>query len=196
LTFGLVPSSLGVEVDIMTDLKLTRWQRLRLQRQLKETQDARVYQRTLAILEASRGRSIAQIAQMLGVTRQSVYNWIEAYAQAHDPGALLDESRSGRPSLWTEDLRGLLQTLFEHARDQLGYFAVNWTVPLLQEEVEHRTGHRLSEDTIHRELDRLGYVWKRYRYVLDPDPEEEKKTADSSADPQDPGMVATQRLPG
>ena len=196
MTFGLVPSSLGVEVDIMTDLKLTRWQRLRLQRQLKETQDARVYQRTLAILEASRGRSIAQIAQMLGVTRQSVYNWIEAYAQAHDPGALLDESRSGRPSLWTEDLRGLLQTLFEHARDQLGYFAVNWTVPLLQEEVEHRTGHRLSEDTIHRELDRLGYVWKRYRYVLDPDPEEEKKTADSSADPQDPGMVATQRLPG
>ena len=180
----------------MTDLKLTRWQRLRLQRQLKETQDARVYQRTLAILEASRGRSIAQIAQMLGVTRQSVYNWIEAYAQAHDPGALLDESRSGRPSLWTEDLRGLLQTLFEHAPDQLGYFAVNWTVPRLQEEVEHRTGHRLSEDTIHRELDRLGYVWKRYRYVLDPDPEEEKKTADSSADPQDPGMVATQRLPG
>ena len=163
----------------MTDLKLTRWQRLRLQRQLKETQDARVYQRTLAILEASRGRSIAQIAQMLGVTRQSVYNWIEAYAQAHDPGALLDESRSGRPSLWTEDLRGLLQTLFEHAPDQLGYFAVNWTVPLLQDQLWQNTGGQYSSDTIRRRLHRLGYVWKRPRYVLAPDPQREKKTPNS-----------------
>lgn len=138
----------------MTDLKLTRWQRLRLQRQLKDTHDARVYQRTLAILEASRGRPIAQIAQVLGMTRQSVYNWIEAYAQAHDPRALLDQTRSGRPSRWTEDSRGSLQTLLKHAPDELGYFAVNWTVPLLQEEVEHRTGrghaHRPDGDVRQR----------------------------------------------
>jgi Winged helix-turn helix len=57
----------------------------------------------------------------------------------------------------------------------MGYFAVNWTVPLLQEQLEHGTGERLSDDTIRRELRRMGYAWKRSRYVLDPDPEEEKK---------------------
>lgn len=180
----------------MTSLQLTRWQRLRLQRQLKDTQDARVYRRTLAILECSRGRPIAQIARALGVTRQSVHNWIEAYAQVHDPGALCDEDRSGRPSLWTEDLRALLQALFDQSPDERGYFAVNWSVPLLQEELEHCTGQWLSDDTIRRELDRLGYVWKRSRYVLDPDSEREKKTADSSPGPKNQGVVAAQRLLG
>jgi transposase len=180
----------------MTSVKLTRWQRLRLQRQLTDTRDARVYRRTLAVLEASRGEPIARIAQTLGVTRQSVYNWIEAYAGASDPGALCDEDRPGRPSLWTDDLRARLGNLFEQSPDQLGYFAVNWTVPLLQEQLERETEQRLADDTIRRELDRLGYVWKRGRYVLDPDPQREKKTADSPAGPGDPGVVAAQRFPG
>ena len=171
----------------MIPLKLTRWERFRLQRQLQDTGDARVYRRTLAVLEASRGPSVAQIAQMLGVTRQSVYNWIAAYAAAPDPDSLVDADRSGRPSSWTEGLRGLLRSLFTQAPDQLGYFAVNWTVPLLQEQLEHQTGHWLAEDTIRRELDRLGYVWKRSRYILDPDPEREKKTAYSSGGPSNPG---------
>jgi transposase len=171
----------------MIPLKLTRWQRLRLQRQLQDTSDARVYRRTLAVLEASRGQSVVQIAQSLNVTRQSVYNWIASYAEACDPEVLIDADRSGRPSFWTEELRGLLRWLFAQSPDQLGYFAVNWTVPLLQEQLEHQTGYWLAEDTIRRELDRLGYVWKRSRYILDPDPQREKKTAAASGDPRNPG---------
>ncbi|MCI0353932.1 MAG: helix-turn-helix domain-containing protein [Acidobacteria bacterium] len=163
----------------MSERRLTPWQRTRLRRQLHQTRDARVLRRTLAVLEYSQGRSITAIARMLGRTRQSVYNWVDAYTQDHDPAALHDEDRAGRPSLWTEDLRAILQTLLGQAPDQWGYFAVNWTVPLLQEQIEHSTEQRLSEDTIHRELQRLGYVWKRGRYALDPDPEREKKTLDS-----------------
>jgi transposase len=188
--------SLGAEVDTMTSLPLTRWQRLRLQRQLQTTPNARVYRRTLAVLEYSRGQPIARIAQTLDVTRQSVYNWIGAYAQDHDPSALGDDDRSGRPSLWTEDMRAFLQALLTQAPDQRGYFAVNWTVPLLQEEIKHCTGQALSDDTLRRELDRLGYAWKRGRYVLDPDPQREKKTADPPAGPGNQGLAAAQRLPG
>jgi len=180
----------------MTSLHLTRWQRLRLQRQLEGTPDARVYRRTLAVLEYSRGQPVAHIAQALGVTRQSVYNWVEAYTQAHDPSALGDDERSGRPSQWTEDVRAFLQALLAQTPDQRGYFAVNWTVPLLQEEIARGTGQSLSGDTLRRELDRLGYAWKRGRYVLDPDPQREKKTADPPASPGNQGRAAAQRLPG
>ena len=174
----------------MTSLRLTRWQRLRPQRQLRDNPDARVYRRTLAILQASRGQPITRIARMLGVTRQSVHNWVRAFAQAHDPSTLADAGRSGRPTLWTEDLRALLPALFAQAPDQRGYFAVNWTVPLLQEEIAHCTGQSLSEDTIRRELDRLGYVWKRGRYVLDPDPQRDKKAVHSPAGPGNQGGAA------
>jgi transposase len=177
----------------MSELKLTRWQRLRLQRQLKRTQDARVYRRTLAILDYDRGAPVSGVARRLGVTRQSVYNWIAAYVQAPEPQALAGGSRSGRPSLWAEDVRAVFQALLEQTPDQLGYFAVNWTVPLFQDALAEHTGRRPSDDTIRRELDRLGYVWKRSRYVLGPDPEREKKTPHP---PEDPRPAAAQRRVG
>jgi transposase len=177
----------------MSELNLTRWQRLRLRRQLKQTRDARVYRRTLALLDYDRGESVSHIARRLGVTRQSVYNWVAGYAQAPDPERLGDASRSGRPSLWTDDLRAVFQALVEQTPDQLGYFAVNWTVPLFQDALAEHTGQRPSDDTIRRELDRLGYVWKRSRYVLDPDSEREKKTLDS---PENPQPAAAQRRVG
>ena len=40
-------------------------------------------------------------------------------------------------------------------------------------------------------VDRRGYVWKRPRYALHPDPEREKKTADL---PPGPGQGAARRL--
>lgn len=165
----------------MEGLKLTWRRRQRLAEQLKEAQDARLYRRTLAVLEIGRGRSIGQVAQTLGVTRQSVYSWVADYAQAHDPRALQDEPHPGRPSYWNEDHQALLRWLMERSPEELGYFAGSWTVPLLQEQWEHGTGVRPSEDTVRRGLQELGYVWKRGRYELAPDPELEKKTPDSGS---------------
>ena len=160
-------------------LTARRWRRL--QRQLHTTRDARLYRRTLAVLEVSRGTPIPEVAQLLGVTPRSIYHWISAYALAHDPEALADAPRSGRPSSWAQRHQQLLRELLGQSPQQLGYAAVDWTVPLLQEHLDQRGGRWLSDDTIRRELDRLGYVWKRFRYVLPPDPEREKKTCDSPA---------------
>jgi transposase len=169
----------------MSRLSLTSSQRRRLQRQLQHTHDAHLYRRTLAILEVSRGKPVAQVAQSLGVTRRSIYYWIEHYREAFDPIALVDDDRPGRPSLWTEDLTALLRTLLvDHNPDRLGYSAVEWTAALLQEHLEHCTGQRLSETTLRRELHRLGFVWKRSRYDLDPDPELEKKTPNPPSNPR------------
>jgi transposase len=177
----------------MEGLELTWRHRHRLLKQLKGTPDAHVYRRTLAILEVSRGQSIAQVAHALGVTRQSVYNWVASYAQTHDPNTLQDEPRLGRPSLWSEDHQSLLRFLMDHTPDSFGYFAVNWTVPLLQEQLEHSVGVRLSDETVRRGLQGLGYVWKRGRYELEPDPELEKKTP---YPPSNRASAASQRALG
>src|SRR5437773_4659846 len=105
----------------MSRLNLTTWQRQRLHRQLKETSNARLLRRTLAVLEFDHGRPAADIARMLGVTRQSVYNWIEAYTQALDPQALLDEDGRGRPPLLDEDQEHLLEGLLAGSPQDLGY---------------------------------------------------------------------------
>jgi transposase len=177
----------------MEGLELTWRQRHRLLKQLKETADARIYRRTLAVLEVSRGQSIAHAAEALGVTRQSVYNWIAHYAPTHDPDTLQDEHRPGRPSHWTEDHQALLRFLMDHTPDEFGYFAVNWTVPLLQEQLEHSADVCLSDETVRRGSQELGYVWKRGRYELEPDPELEKKTPHS---PSNQAFAASQRAAG
>jgi transposase len=159
----------------MTSLTLTRSQRYRLRRQLQHTRDASLYRRTLAILEIDRGMSIAQVARSLRVTRQSIYNWIDVYTQNFDPLALRDAERGGRPTCWTPDLDELLQTLLRERPTQWGFEAMNWTVSLLRQQLASWDGCWLSEDTIRRKLHELGYVWKRPRYVLPPDPEAEKK---------------------
>jgi transposase len=177
----------------MSRLKLTYWQRRRLRQQLKTISDAHTYRRTLAVLEYDRGRSAAEIAAMLGVTRQSVHNWAAAFALDPDPAALRDGDRSGRPPLLAKKSEVLLPSLMGQSPQDLGYPHTNWTVPLLQQELEKGPGLRPSDETVRRILRRLGYVWKRPRYVLDPDPEREKKTADSLANPQ---FAATQCCPG
>lgn len=173
--------------------ELTWWQRHRLIEQAKKTQEAHVYRRTLAVLEVSRGQSLAQVAEALGVTRQSVYNWVASYMEARNPQALEDEDRSGRPSLWTEDRQALLRALMNHSPQVFGYFATDWTVPLLQEQLEHHAAVRFSDETVRRGLAARGYVWKRGRYELQPDPELEKKTTDS---PASPASATSQRSVG
>lgn len=177
----------------MSRLNLTVWQRRRLQHQRVETLDARVLRRTLAVLEFDQGRSAQEIALLLGVTRQSVYNWVEDYLHDRDPAALRDEEGRGRPLSLDEDAERLLETFLADSPQALGYPQVNWTVPLLQEVLEISTGERRSDDTLRRALRRLGYVWKRPRYDLEPDPEQEKKTPDS---PANPGFAAAQRRVG
>lgn len=177
----------------MSRLKLKHWQRHRLFQQLKATSDARTYRRTLAVLELDRGRSAVEIAAMLGVTRQSVHNWAAAFAHESDPTVLRDQDRSGRPPLLDEQTEGLLPSLMGQSPQDLGFPHVDWTVPLLLQELERGLGLRPSDETVRRGLRRLGYVWKRPRYVFDPDPEREKKTADS---PADSGFAAAERRAG
>lgn len=161
----------------MATLTLTPWQRRALRRQLQQTRDAHVYRRTLAILEVAQSKPVSQVAQTLGVSRQSVHNWLADYRRNHDPTDLLDAPRSGRPPCWTEESQTLLASLVAHEPQQMGWHQTNWTVAMLAEELRQRCSQSFSEDTIRRELRRQGFVWKRPRYVLDPDPQREKKTA-------------------
>ena len=75
----------------MSRFKLKPWQRRCLRQQLRTARDARTYRRTLAVLELDRGRSAADIADMLGVTRQSVHNWAADFARDLDDAFALGD---------------------------------------------------------------------------------------------------------
>lgn len=163
---------------------LTTWQRRRLELQLHSTRDARIYRRTLALLEVGRGEPVADVARRLRVTRRAVHLWIGAYTRDHDPDTLRDRDRSGRPHRLTDRGREVLRDLLGRSPQDLGGFAAEWTVPLLRAYLARRLRRHPSAGTVRRELHRLGYTWKRSRYTLAPDPEAGgKKEGHPQADP-------------
>jgi transposase len=167
----------------MRNLLLTATQRDQLEQQLQDTADVSVFRRTLAVLEATNGRPIAELARLLRASRPRVYQWLAAYRATRDPGSLADHRGGNHPTLWTAKLRALLAASLTGAPDHWGYAAVEWTIPLLQEHLARYGGVRPSAAALRQELHRQDYAWKRPRRVLDPDPEREKKTPNSGTNP-------------
>lgn len=124
----------------MSLVLLTSSQRRRLRTQLRHATNAGYYRRLLAILELDQGQTVAAVADLFQVTRQSVYKWARSFAACPDPAVLQDHYGIGRPSVWTEQLQALLLTSLAQRPDALGYVGVNWTVPLLQEHLFRQGG--------------------------------------------------------
>ena len=116
--------------DAMRKTKLTASQRRKLGTRLRKTHDVRPYRRLLAVLEFDRGKSVSAIAELLGVSCQSVYNWITRFKHGGDGCELSDAPRSGRPTRAGDTVNVSLQTLLILSPEWFGYYATHWAVPL------------------------------------------------------------------
>jgi transposase len=161
----------------MDGLQRARNQCRKLEQALAQCHDKRFFRRLLALRQVDQGASISQVAVNLGVSRQSIHNWLRVYRTTGRLDSLEDRPHPGRPSLWDQWPGGGIAELLSQSPQDLGYFAGDWTVPLLAEHVRHTHGQEPSWSTLRRRLHALGYTWKRSRYVLEPDPELEKKTS-------------------
>jgi transposase len=115
-----------------------------------------------------------------------VQRWIARYRSQPNLEALRHQPGQGRPRRWDPALEARLELALSQRPTDLGYVGTGWTVPLLQQWLAgDRPGPPLSGATLRRRLRERDYVWKRFRYVLNPDPAREKKTPDP---PPDPGL--------
>ena len=104
----------------MRTFRLTSQQRQRLRARLKITKDGRVAKRIFALLALDRGTAPTGLAATLGITRQTLYNWVLRFEVDGAPSALTDRRRKGRPTKWTEPVRRFLSWSLEQPPDALG----------------------------------------------------------------------------
>lgn len=160
----------------------TAAQRQTLEKALTETRAVVLYRRALALLLVDQGHSVTEVAQWLRVDRSSVHRWIQQFGAAHSAAALKDRRGQAHPPRRSEEVADLVAAALAQSPSQLGYPANSWTVPLLQAFLAvYHPEREISLSTLRRHMRSAGYVWKRFRYVLRPDPEEEKKTPDFAA---------------
>lgn len=134
----------------------------------------RVWRRYQAVLLVGDGQHPEAVATAVGCSRASIYNWVAAWRRAGVAG--LDEAPHVPPlPAHTIPLEALLTALLRDDPQTHGHHATGWTVPLLHGEVQ-RAGHRVSEHTVRRVVRRLGWRWKRPKYVIGrPDPQYAEK---------------------
>jgi transposase len=126
-----------------------------------------VVRRAQGLLWLDQGEHPIAVAQRLGVTRESVYAWVR---RLQHQGArslvekLMEQPRSGRPR--EKRCRNWVQQVMDIQPSQYGYQAEGWTAALLRHYLETPQGIEVSDATVRRCLQGLGYRWERPRYVL------------------------------
>lgn len=136
----------------------------------QQSRNVRHWRRYQAVLLRAEGLFVKQVAQSLGCTETSVYNWTAAYRTQGVDGVHEGRHLGAERRLNAAGERLLGELLQASDPPAHGYRATGWTASLLQTELAQR-GYRASLHTIRRTLHRLGWRWKRPKYVLGrPDP--------------------------
>jgi|SRR5215831_13495575 len=152
----------------MAILSVSEIERRALQDTVKRTRAAQVLQRAQALLWLDQGECVSAVAQRLGVTRQTIYNWVhrfQARPATSVPERLRDQHRSGRPPTKRAAITALIKRLWQPPSSAPAPSDVPRTAPALQLRLKQE-GMLVHERTIRRTLRALDYRYKRPRYVL------------------------------
>ncbi len=145
------------------------------------TRERRVrrWRRYQAILLVADGTSPQETAASLGCSRASVYSWLAAW-RTDGLAGLVEAPHPPPIQAHAAPLGVLLTALLADNPQQRGHHATGWTVPLLRGEAA-AVGIAVSAHTVRRAVRRLGWRWKRPKYVLGrPDPGYDEKKGRSS----------------
>jgi DNA invertase Pin-like site-specific DNA recombinase len=66
-----------------SELGFNRYDAPRLKRALKRVDDKRTFQRIQSVLLVAQGRAITEVAEIVCVSLQTVYNWLRRYIGRH-----------------------------------------------------------------------------------------------------------------
>jgi len=153
----------------MARLSLSDRQRGELERVVSRTPVAKERCRAQALLWIADGAEVAEVAELLQVSRQTVYNWLSRFQERAEldlRARLLDAPRLGRPRTASGTIEELVAAVIDDDPRDFGYHATVWTAPLLSRYLRDHHAIEVSDRTISRAIDRLGIRWKRPRHEL------------------------------
>jgi transposase len=148
---------------------LTKRERRIVEGLTAHTADAKALRRAQALLWREGGESSREVAERLGVSQRTIFNWGARFEERRGldiPSRLGDGPRSGRPRTALEVIDPLLDRLIDQDPRELGYRATVWTAPLLRHYLEAGQGLRVSRQSVSLALARLRIRWKRPRHHL------------------------------
>lgn len=129
--------------------------------------DLRMFKRLQAILLHLKGRPYAEIADLLGCTEQTIYNYVRAY-KANGLKGLVPGQSPGRPCQLTEEQeKELYQLIVEKKPADVGFPAeMNWTSFLVRDWIKQTFDIVYTDRGVRKLLTRLGFSYTKPTYTL------------------------------
>jgi transposase len=153
----------------MTALQLSAAERKALQDLLLRGPAARQHSRIQALLWLAAGEPAHRVADLLGVSRRTVFYWAQRFRQrgAGDlADCLADAPRPGRPPTAYGVIDPLIAAVIDRDPRGFGYYATGWTNALLRRYLADVHGVAVSRQSVSLALARLDICWKRPRHHL------------------------------
>jgi len=152
-----------------TIIKLNYKERSELEAILKSRASGEILQRAQALLLLDEGESVTDVAELLRVSRQTVYNLMARFEQRSEhnlTARLADAARSGRPATAKGVIDPLIDSVIDSDPRDYGYNSTVWTADLLRHYLSDIHQEEVSLRSVGYALSRLGLRWKRPRYTL------------------------------
>ena len=157
----------GRIMRIRLNLKPADYQKLceRLRRAYAQGQ-LRLVKRIHALLYILEGKAVAEVSAILGLSEQSVYNYVTAFI-LKGLDSLVYRRASGRPPKLTKSQRKELSELLDAGPEKAGYDCGCWTTTLIQDLILTRFGVEYNPHYLAELLKTLGYSYQKARFVSD-----------------------------
>ena len=151
---------------------LTEEQRAALDQLYRKTKLPRVRTRAqMVLLSAEQGLKAEEIAAVVRESAVTVLTWLKRYL-AEGMEGLQDAPRAGRSTMVTAEFRKCLLESVRSRPRSLGLAFSMWTLQRLADYLAEKTGLRVSDETIRRELAKEEIVFSRPQHTISsPDPE-------------------------
>lgn len=153
----------------MTLIALNGRQRAGVEVLVVRTPSAKQRCRAQALLWLDAGDAVEDVADLLRVSRRTVYNWVERFQEREgldSRARLLDVPRPGRPRTGGGAVDPLVAAVIDSDPRDLGYHSTVWTAPLLCRYLQEYHDIEVCDRTVSRAIARLGIRWKRPRHQL------------------------------
>lgn len=151
-------------------------QKEKLQKALKEEENAEIRERILILLLLNDGKTQAEIADFLGCGTKKVSYWC-VHGDPEDLETLKDKRMKGNHVKATEEYIKLLLETVEKDPKELGYEFGRWTAKRLATYLEQETGISLSSSQVRRILEKKKYVYLWAKYSLEDKWDKKKRKA-------------------
>ncbi len=122
----------------------------------RQSRDTRQCRRLLALAAVAEGRSRAEAAEIGGMDRQTLRDWVHRF-NAEGPEGLLDRKTEGPPPKLTAEQKAELAAIVERGPDREETGLVRWRRVDLKAVIEDRFGVVYHERSVSRLLHELGF---------------------------------------